>query len=240
MKKNKLPRHVAIMMDGNRRWARKKGLSALGGHNYVVDEMLEPIVDRCIEFGIPYLTLWAFSTENWKRSKWEINGIMRIFRGAMDRKAKDLFEKGVKLRVLGDMSRFPKDIQKMACGWVETSKDNKAMTVNVALNYGGRDEILRAIGKMVKSEDFTVEKIDTEYFERFLDTAGMPDPDLIIRTGGTERLSGFMMWQAEYAELYFPEILMPELKVEEFDRALAEYGKRKRRFGGGNFKDYKK
>lgn len=238
--KSKLPQHVAIIMDGNRRWAKKKGRSAIGGHNYVIDEVIGPIVDRCIELGISHLTLWAFSTENWNRDKIEIEGIMKLFRRALQRKVEDLYKKGARLKILGELSRFPKDIEKKAKEWIETSKNNKKITVAFGLNYGGRDEILRAVKKMVNSDDFSVNQITEEKFSAFLDTADMPDADLIIRTGGQFRLSGFMPWQSIYSELYFTDVLMPEFNVHEFDKALGDFGKRTRRFGGGKFENYKK
>lgn len=225
-----LPKHVAIIMDGNRRWARTHGLQALMGHEYVVDHVIEPLVDRCIELGIPYLTMWAFSTENWDRDKIELEGLMRLFRKALERKVADLHKKGVRLQMLGEIDRFPKDIAEHARRWAEISKNNKVMTVSFALNYGGRDEILRAVQKMVSAAK-KVKTITAEYFQSFLDTAEMPDPDLIIRPGGQLRLSGFMPWQSVYSELYFSEVLMPEFGVAEFDKALADYASRQRRFG---------
>lgn len=237
--KTKLPQHVAIIMDGNRRWARKAGLAAIGGHNYVVDEVIEPIVDRCIELGISYITLWVFSTENFNRDKREVKGLMKLFRKALGRKVEDLYKKGAKLKMIGDLSRFPNDIEDMARDWMEISKDNMKITVTFALNYGGRDEIVRAAQKIVSQNNGENKKIDEAQFSLHLDTVGMPDVDLLIRPGGEKRLSGFMMWQSVYAELYFTDVLMPEFTIEEFDKALVEYGRRDRRFGGGKFSDYK-
>jgi len=221
-------------MDGNRRWAKRHGLSAVAGHDYVAEKVLEPLVDRAIALGIPYLTFWAFSTENWQRNRREIEGIMRIFRKGLRRSAERLFEKGVRLRILGDIDKFPDDISQQAKGWVEKSKGNKRITVVFALNYGGRDELLRAVRKLVKAlktEDIKLKDVDEEMLSRYLDTAGMPDPDLIIRTGGEQRLSGFLPWQSIYSEFYFTEILMPDFTPKEFDKAVGEYQRRKRRFG---------
>lgn len=236
---NKLPQHVAIIMDGNRRWAKKKGLVAIGGHNYVVDEVIEPIIDRCIELQIPYVTLWAFSTENFNRERQEVEGLMKLFRRALERKMEDLHKKGVKLKMIGDLSGFPGDIEEKAREWMKISKDNTKITVTFALNYGGRDEIVRAVQKVILKMNGEENKIDEAQFSMQLDTAGMPDVDLLIRPGGEKRLSGFMMWQSVYAELYFTDVLMPELTIEEFDKALFEYGRRNRRFGIGKFSDYK-
>lgn len=230
--KQKTIKHIAIIMDGNRRWARAKGFGAVNGHQYVVDEVIEPLVDRCIELGIPYLTLWAFSTENWDRDKAEITGIMQIFRHAFERKVEDLHRKGVKLNMIGQLDRFPKDIADQARRWMEISKNNTKITVNFALNYGGRDELVRAVQRMIQNnpglspEDVTQEKI-----HQYLDTAGMPDPDLIIRPGGQLRLSGFMSWESAYSELYFCDVLMPDFTVAELDKALEEFANRQRRFG---------
>ncbi len=243
--KEKLPKHVAIIMDGNRRWARKRGLDILRGHDYVVDNTIEPIVDRCIGLEIPYLTLWAFSTENWRRSTREVNGLMRIFRKVLNRKMEDLMAKGVRLKTVGDLSRFPKDIRKRAERWIESSKGNDKITVVLALNYGGRDEMMRAIEKMWKDvskqnrlrnshlspNEVTNLILSEDFFEKYLDTVGMPDPDLIIRTGGARRTSGFMPWQAVYSEWYFTETYMPDFTVDKFDEALVEFVRRERRFG---------
>ncbi len=224
-----LPKHVAIIMDGNRRWAQKKGLGALNGHQYVVDNVIEPLVDRCIELGIPYLTLWAFSTENWQRDRTELEGMMQLFRRAFEKRVEDLHKKGVKLNIIGDIEKFPKDIALNAKKWVELSNRNTKITVSFALNYGGREEILRAVNEIVQEGDGSL--VSAEKFESHLATAGFPDPDLIIRPGGQFRLSGFLPWQSVYAELYFTDVLMPDFGAAELDFALADFANRKRRFG---------
>lgn len=228
--------HLAIIMDGNRRWARAKGLGALNGHEHVVNNVIEPIVDRCIELGIPYLTLWAFSTENWDRDRVELEGLMRLFRNAFNKRVEDLHKKGVRLQILGEIEKFPKDIAVKAKEWVEISKNNTKITVNFALNYGGRDEILRGMKRMLKevqSGKLPLEnlKLTEQMFNQYLDTAAMPDPDLIIRSGGELRLSGFLAWQSVYSELYFTNTLMPDFTAADLDTALADYSRRKRRFG---------
>jgi len=246
--KSKLPRHVAIIMDGNRRWAKKQGLALIQGHSYVVDELMEKLIDRCGELEIEYLTLWAFSTENWKRDQKEVEGVMKLFRRAIASKAERMIKKGARMKIIGDMSRFPDDIREGMRAIEEKSKDNTKITVVFALNYGGRDEILRAVNRLNSSEDvpstFGVPTRDSLAFpdkerpqiaekdiEKYLDTAEMPDPDLIIRPGGEKRLSGFLTWQSVYSELYFTDKLMPEFSVEELDKALEEYQERQRRFG---------
>lgn len=236
-----LPQHVAIIMDGNRRWARAKGKLAAEGHRFVVDEVIEPLVERCIELGIPYLTLWAFSTENWERDTAELKAMMALFRYGLQKKTERLHAKGVKLNVLGELDRFPEDIAKMSRDMIELTKDNSKITVTFALNYGGRDEIIRAANrclqeKLLKFEaDTDQEEVELGFseddFDNYLDTAGMPDPDLIIRPGGQLRLSGFLPWQAVYAELYFTDVLMPDFDVTQFDLALEDYQSRQRRFG---------
>lgn len=220
-------------MDGNRRWAKQNKLKALQGHSYVVDHCIEPLVDRCIELGIPYLTLWAFSSENWHRDKEEVAGLMEIFRRAFAKKVEDLHKKGVRLGIIGDIDAFPPDIAKQAKDWVEISKENTKITVNFALNYGGRMEILKAVNSLRKERSWTSQddEVKGEELENNLYTAGMPDPDLLIRPGGEKRLSGFMPWQTVYTELYFTDILMPDFNAEELDKALHEYENRQRRFG---------
>ncbi len=237
----KLPEHVAIIMDGNRRWAREQGKPAAEGHRYVVDNVIEPLVDHCIELGIPYLTLWAFSTENWDRDKAELQAMMKLFRYGLAKKVDRLHEKGVKLHVLGELDKFPEDIAQESRRMMELTEENSSITVTFALNYGGRDEMIRAANryltaKMEQLENAAEgEEVEFGFFEedfgQYLDTAEMPDPDLIIRPGGQLRLSGFMPWQAVYAELYFTDVLMPDFSTEQFDTALEDYQNRQRRFG---------
>lgn len=222
-----LPQHVAIIMDGNRRWARQHGKLPAEGHRYVVDHVIEELVDRCAELGIRYLTLWAFSTENWERDKSELQAMMKLFRYGLKRKVETLHQKGVRLRVLGELDRFPKDIAQASREMIELTQDNDTVTVTFALNYGGRDEIIRAVNRCLAAG----QSLNEETFGAYLDTAGMPDPDLIIRPGGQLRLSGFMPWQSVYSELYFTDVLMPDFSVDEFDRALQDFQNRQRRFG---------
>lgn len=219
MKQLTIPNHIAIIMDGNRRWAKGHGLNVLAGHQKVANEILEPLVEHAAERGIKYITFWAFSTENWNRDRTEVEGIMRIFRHVIKKRWARLHEKGVRVRVIGDISKFSPDIQESLKKVIEQTKDNKKITAVFALNYGGRDEIKRAVKKGGKD------------FEKYLDTQDIPDPDLIIRTSGEQRLSGFLPWQSVYSELYFPSWFMPEFTPEKLDEAIEEYKRRLRRFG---------
>lgn len=217
-----IPKHVAIIMDGNRRWAKQRGLAIIKGHRKVAEEMIERLADFAIGKGISYLTLWAFSTENWERPKEEVAGVMDLFRETFATSADRLHKKGVRVAVIGQLNRFPKDIQEGVAHWVEETKNNQKLTVTFALNYGGRDEIRRAV---------TEGGVD---FEQHLDTVSkiaLPDPDLLIRPGGEKRLSGFLTWQSVYTELYFTDVLMPDFDEAEFMKALEDFAARQRRFG---------
>lgn len=225
-----LPQHVAIIMDGNRRWARQKGWNPIEGHKFVTDNVIEPLVEHCGDLGIKYLTLWAFSTENWERDKFELEALMKLFRYGLSSKADRLIAKGAQIRVLGELDKFPKDIAKASREMMEKSKHNDKIIVTFALNYGGRDEIVRAFNRYLAEHPGATE-IHEEDFPQYLDTAGIPDPDLIIRPGGQFRLSGFLPWQSVYSELYFSDVLMPDFNTEEFDKALEDYQARQRRFG---------
>lgn len=234
-----IPVHVAIIMDGNRRWAAKRGLGPVEGHRVAAEKAIEPVVDRAIELGIKFLTFWAFSTENWKRDRAELEGLFKIFRDALKQKTGKLHEKGVRLQILGDISRFPKDIAQKALEGVKQTAKNKKITVSFALNYGGRADILRAVKRILKDK-VPPEKLTKELFSSYLDTAGMPDPDLIIRTGDEMRLSGFMPWQGVYSELYFTPTLWPDFTPAKLDKVLADFQRRNRRFGGGKFSAYRR
>jgi len=223
---NNLPQHVAIIMDGNRRWARKRGLAIIKGHRKVADELIEELADHCIEKGIKYLTLWAFSTENWKRDKAEVELMMNLFREMLEENIDQLHQKGIRISTIGDLSRFDQDIRAKIEQGVEKTKQNKNLTLTFALNYGGRDELLRAVNNLSDEAEITQKLIDQS-----LDTSDLPDPDLIIRPGGEKRLSGFLLWQSEYSELYFSDILMPDFGAKELEKALTDYQDRQRRFG---------
>ena len=223
--------HVAIIMDGNRRWAKARGLDPAKGHEAGVKQAIEPIIEHLANKKIPYVTFWAWSSENWKRDEEEIKGVFDIFRMGLNTLAIDLLKKGAKFRLLGDINKFPKDIAEKTLNLINKSKKNTAITTTFALNYGGRDEILRAVKKIVKAK-LKPEEITEEVFGSYLDPAGIPDPDLIIRTGGEKRLSGYLPWQSVYAELYFTPVLFPDFTPKELDKALEDYENRDRRFGG--------
>lgn len=231
------PKHVAIICDGNRRWAKENKLQAVRGHRKAVDDTFEPLIDCAIEQGIEYLTFWVFSTENWNRESAEVQALLELFRELLGRQIQQLHDKGIRLEIIGDISKFDDDIQQKVKDGVELTKNNDKITVVFAMNYGGRDEILRAVNHLVSDayEDGRAAReeclISEEDFSEKLDTAGMPDPDFIIRTGGEQRLSGFMLWQSNYAELAFPDFYFPEFTPERFLELLADYAHRKRRFG---------
>lgn len=220
-------------MDGNRRWARDHHLPVLAGHKKVIDDVLEPLIEHATRLGITHLTFWAWSTENWERDKREVEGMMRLFRHVIKRRWQRLHEKGVRIRVIGDTNKFPADIKKALEDVVEQTKNNTKITAVFALNYGGRDEIVRAIETWRANPKSQIpnSKLTQEEFSNYLDTSGIPDPELIIRTGGEQRLSGFLLWQSEYSELYFPEWYMPEFTPKRLDEAIEEYQRRQRRFG---------
>jgi undecaprenyl diphosphate synthase len=222
-----IPQHIAIIMDGNRRWAKAHHMPVLAGHRRVANDVLEPIVERAAKIGIRYLTFWAFSTENWRREPAEVQGIMKIFRSAITAFGEKMHKKGIRIRVIGDLDKFDSDIRDSVGELVEKTKQNTVITVVFALNYGGRDEIIRAMRNIPAG----AARISTENFSDYLDTQGIPDPELIIRTGGEQRLSGFLLWQSQYSELYFPAWYMPEFTPARLDEAVGEYARRQRRFG---------
>ncbi len=234
----RIPRHIGIIMDGNRRWAAKRGLTAMQGHEAGVKALIK-IVDHCLDLGVETLTIYALSTENWrKRARKEVEGLFNLLVKAVGEKKAEYRKKGVKLAVLGDFQAFPRKVVKAIKEMLSIVKTHERLKVNVALNYGGRDEILRAVKQIVK-EDIPAKKINEKMFGQFLYTNGEPDPELMIRTGGQERLSNFLLWQLSYSELYFTDTLWPDFSPRKLDQAIAEYQKRQRRFGGGKYEVYK-
>jgi len=231
-------KHVAIIMDGNRRWARSHGLDPVKGHEQAAKNAIEPLIQKCADLGIGYVTFWAFPTENWKRDEQELKGLFDVFRFALGSLALRFIQKGARLRILGDINRFPKDIAQKSLEMIAKSSKNHKITVTFALNYGGRDEILRAI-KKIMSDKVAPDKIDESLFSSYLDTAGTPDPDLIIRTGGEKRLSGYLPWQSVYSELYFTPTLFPDFSPDQLGLAISDFLKRDRRFGGDSSKKIK-
>jgi undecaprenyl diphosphate synthase len=227
---SKIPTHVAIIMDGNGRWALSRGLPRLVGHR-AGTENLRRIIRACVEFGVKYLTIYAFSTENWGRPREEIDGLMRILEDVIDKELDELHQEGVQLRHIGRLERLDPKIQEKVLDAIELTKNNQRLILNVAFNYGGRDEIICAIRKMIK-DGIKPEAVDEELVNRYLFTAGTPDPDLIIRTSGELRISNFLIWQAAYSEWYVTPTYWPDFNKEEFRKVLDAYAQRDRRFGG--------
>lgn len=229
-----IPAHVAVILDGNGRWAKKRGLPRAMGHKAGC-ETLEAMVEAAARMGIGYFTIYGFSTENWKRSAEEVGALMQLFRYYMVRLLKIASENNVRVKMIGEKSRFAPDIIEGIDRLVDGTKGNTGMTFVIAVNYGGRDEIVRAARKLV--EDYRangrdVSSIDEALFASYLDTDGMPDPDLLIRTSGELRLSNYLLWQMAYTEFYVTECLWPDFNQEELEKAIVAYNGRERRFGG--------
>ena len=224
-----LPRHIAIIIDGNGRWAKRRGLPRLFGHREGVTNA-HRIVEVLFDYGTRYVTLYIFSTENWNRPKKEIKGIFQILLNRIDEEIEFAQRKGIRICHLGKLDALPLELGNRIRHAIELTKDNEAMTVNLAINYGGRDEIIQAARRLVR-EGVPAGNIDEALFSQYLYTAGIPDPDLIIRTGGEMRLSNFLLWQAAYAEFYFTPVLWPDFTRDEMDKALMAYKGRQRRFG---------
>lgn len=231
---HKVPQHVAIIMDGNRRWARSRDLREIEGHKKGVERIKE-LVEYAAKIGVKSITFWAFSTENWTRDQGFLKDIFWLFRHVLNERKDffdDLAKNGGQVHILGDISKFPKDIvEKINEYLFRPGPKKKIIDVNIALNYGGRDELLRTFRKIL-DDGYTSENIDIDLINRYLDTAGQPDIDLLIRTGGELRTSGFLLWQLNYAELYFTKTFFPDFGPNELDKALEDYSLRDRRFGG--------
>ncbi len=225
-----VPQHVAIIMDGNGRWALARNLPRLAGHR-AGTENLRKILTASVEFGIQYLTLYAFSTENWGRPVEEVRGLMRILENVIDRELNELNEQGVQLRHIGRLDRLKPSLKQKVLDAIELTKDNRRLILNVAFNYGGRDEIVWAIRHMIE-DGVDPEEVTVELVNQYLFTAGVPDPDLIIRTSGELRGSNFLIWQGAYAEWYFTPIYWPDFNKEALYNAILEYSQRDRRYGG--------
>ena len=223
--------HIAIICDGNRRWAKRQGKSEFAGHKYATDHTVEALIDHSLKLKIPYLTFWVLSTENWKRGKTWMQQYFRLMHYFFDKKLEILTKKGAKIVTSGDLSPFPKSLQDKIKETINTSKHNSNITINIAINYGGRDEIIRAIRRIgsatprVSSEPEIkqrLKKLTEKSFSKYLDTHNLPDPDLLIRTGeNNTRLSGFMLWQLAYTQLYFTNVLFPDLTPEKLDEAIS-------------------
>lgn len=229
----KIPEHIGIIMDGNRRWAKERKLIPSLGHKEGADN-LQRIAEACEEIGIKYLTVFAFSTENWKRSKEEVDYLMNLFSSSMKTFSKRMKEKDYRIQLTGDITALSEELQKDIIKIEEQTKDNTGLTINFAINYGGRAEILNAtriIAQKYKDNSINLEDIDEEFFNTYLQTKKSPDPDLIIRTGGEKRLSGFLIWQSAYSEFYFTKVYWPDFNKDELKKAVIEYSNRKRNFG---------
>jgi len=229
-KLEKSPTHVAIIMDGNGRWAQQKGLPRVSGHRAGTENLRE-VIEAAVEFGVQYLTIFAFSTENWTRPLDEVQGLMKIFRTMLDRELNNLHENGVQIRHLGCLDRIDDILKKKVQEAIELTKDNDKLILNVAFNYGGRDDILRAVKKCI-DDGVDIENLDDELFGKYLYTADSPDPDLIIRTSGEFRLSNFLIWQGAYSEWYFTPTYWPDFGKEDLHQAITAYNERERRYGG--------
>jgi len=230
---NNLPRHIAVIMDGNGRWAKKQGAKRIFGHKSAIKSVKE-ITEGCVELGIEYLTLYTFSTENWKRPKIEVDGLMRILVSSLRKELDTLQKNDVKLSAIGDLQNLPKVCQKELREAMDSTKDNSSMRLILALSYSGRWELLKAVRKLaldVKMGKIAVADIDEQLLASNLETRGIPDPELLIRTSGEMRISNFLLWQIAYTELFITDVLWPDFRKEHLYQALIAYQSRERRFG---------
>lgn len=228
-----LPEHVAVIMDGNGRWAKNKGAARIFGHRNAI-EAVRQVIEGAGEIGIKYLTLYAFSTENWGRPKEEVDALMELLVNTLQKEIERLHKNRVRLKTIGDIEQLPKDCRENLKEATESTKNNTGLTLMIALNYSGRQEILKAVSEVamkVKGGTLGVEEIDEQLFASFLDTKNIPDPALLIRTSGEMRISNFLLWQIAYTELYITQKLWPDFRKEDLYEAICEYQKRERRFG---------
>ncbi len=229
-----IPQHIAIILDGNGRWAKKKGMPRNFGHTQG-SKNVERICEDAYKMGVKYLTVYAFSTENWKRPKEEVDALMNLLRNYMKTCLKTAEKNRMRVRVLGDKTALDNDIRSRIAELEEATKNNDGLNFQIALNYGSRDEMVRAMKRMcmdVKEGKLEAEQIDEKLFETYLDTHDIPDPDLMIRTSGEQRLSNYLLWQLAYSEFYFTDVLWPDFTKEDLVEAIAYYNGRDRRFGG--------
>ena len=227
------PDHVAVIMDGNGRWANAKGLSRVAGHKQGVDSV-KSLIKGCLKHQIPYLSIFAFSSENWNRPAKEVDALMELLSNALETQTKKLDENGVQLRLIGDLSKFNPSIQKLAARAQAQTAQNTKLVFSVAINYGGRWDIAQAckrIAARIEAKELSIDDIDEQLISENIATAGIPDPDLFIRTSGEYRISNFLLWQAAYSEFYFTDILWPDFDEDAFTDALMKYTRRDRRFG---------
>lgn len=229
----KLPQHIAIIMDGNGRWAKKKGAKRVFGHQNAIKAVRET-TETCAELGVKYLTLYAFSTENWNRPKLEVSALMRLLVSTIRKETKTLIKNDVRLHAIGNLDALPKDCQKELREAIEITKNNNRMTLTLALSYSGRWDMLEAAKKLMTAAQQGVlkpEELDDRVFSNHLSTVGMPDPELLIRTSGELRISNFLLWELAYAELFFTDLLWPDFRKEHLIEAIQSYQSRERRFG---------
>jgi len=232
-KSGEIPKHIAIIMDGNGRWAKKRGLPRVAGHKRGVDTVKD-IVEACAEIGVKYLTLYTFSTENWKRPKDEVSTLMRLLLNSLKDRVDELCENDIKLTTIGDTDALPYEVQKQLKADIERTKNNKKMVLNLALSYSGRWEILEAVKKIsraVEKGDIKADEINEQLFSKFLTTKDLPDPDLVIRTSGEFRVSNFLLWQIAYSEFVITEIYWPDFNRHHLYESIRAFQKRERRFG---------
>ncbi len=232
-KKENMPKHIAIIMDGNRRWARAQGKSASYGHKQGA-KILEKIVRYANQIGLEYITVYAFSTENWKRAEEEVNALMMLLQSYLDDYSKRADSENIRVKILGDITALSQGMQKSILNCMERTKNNTGVTFNIALNYGGRDEIIKAVKSIatnIKNGNIEVTDINENLISDYLYTQGQPDPDLVIRTSGEQRLSNFLPWQSVYSEFLFINKNWPDFTEEDLDNAIIEYQKRTRKFG---------
>ena len=230
----KVPEHVAIILDGNGRWAKSKGMPRNYGHTQGAKNV-EIICEEAWNMGIKYLTVYAFSTENWNRPQKEVAALMKLLRNYMKNCIKTAHKNHMRVRVIGDQSGLDPDIQKSIAQLEYETRNNDGLNFQIAINYGSRDELLRAMKKLLRDAGegkLTAEMIDESVFESYLDTHGIPDPDLLIRTSGEQRISNYLLWQIAYSELYFCPVPWPDFSKEELEKAIADYNNRDRRYGG--------
>jgi undecaprenyl diphosphate synthase len=224
-----VPQHIAIIMDGNGRWAQARGLPRLAGHR-AGTENLRNIIKACVEFGVKYLTIYAFSTENWGRPEDEVSGLMGIFDEVFERELAELHKQGVQLRHIGRLENLRESLRSKMLAGIEQTRDNDRLVLNVAFNYGGRDEVVHAVQQML-ADGVDPKDVDEELISSYMYTQGIPDPDLVIRTSGELRVSNFLIWQSAYSEWIFPETFWPDFGREELLAAIQDFGRRERRYG---------
>lgn len=225
-----MPQHIAIIMDGNGRWARKRLMPRMAGHKQGV-ETVRNVIKSCSDHGIEYLTLFAFSSENWRRPADEVSFLMQLFAGALEQEIVRLHENGIRFKVIGDISRFEPRIVKFIHQGEQLTAGNSRLTLTIAANYGGRWDIMQAVNKMIKNSHGLPKQFKEEDLAQYLSMSYAPEPDLFIRTGGEYRISNFLLWQLAYTELYFTKTLWPDFNEKEFDLAIQSYQRRERRFG---------